>query len=53
MKQKVFLKTLAGSRKFKRLLGDRQKLKGLRAGLVVLKPSACVGEHNTEHKEEV
>jgi len=53
MKQKVFLKTLAGSRKFQRLLGGRQNLKGLRAGLVVLKPGECVGEHSTEHKEEV
>jgi len=52
-KARPFLKTLTGGSKFKRLLGDGQKLKDLRAGLVVLKPGESVGGHSTEGKEEV
>lgn len=51
-KDKVFSIALKGRQRFTRLLGDSSK-KGLRAGLVVLKPKESVGEHKTEHKEEV
>lgn len=51
-KEKVFSVELKGRQRFTRLLGDSSK-KGLRAGLVVLKPKESVGEHKTEHKEEV
>jgi mannose-6-phosphate isomerase-like protein (cupin superfamily) len=44
---------LKGKQKFLRLLGDAQKVKGLRCGLVTLKPQELIGEHKTENKEEV
>lgn len=34
-------------------MGDHSKVKGLRAGLVRLKPAQAIGEHNTGNKEEV
>ena len=53
MKTSGFFKVkLSGKRKFKRLLGDHSKVKGLRAGLVRLKPAQAIGEHNTDRKEE-
>ncbi|MDP2043790.1 MAG: cupin domain-containing protein [Candidatus Omnitrophota bacterium] len=51
-KDKVFSIELKGRQRFTRLLGDPSK-KGLRAGLVTLKPGESVGEHKTERKEEV
>ena len=36
-----------------RLLGDSSRIKGLRSGLVTLKPEEAIGEHKTENKEEV
>jgi len=41
----------AGQR-FLRLLGDSNKAKGLKAGLVNLKPKESIGEHKTKNKEE-
>ena len=35
-----------------RLLGGSSKAKGLRAGLVSLKPQEAIGEHKTINKEE-
>lgn len=52
-KDKTFAIKLKGKRRFTRLLGDPFNKKGLRAGLVVLKPKESIGEHKTEHKEEV
>ena len=49
----VFCAQLKGKQKFLRLLGDYQKPKGLRSGLVTLKPQESIGEHKTENKEEV
>lgn len=43
---------LKGRQRFLRLLGDSTKTKGLRAGLVTLKPKESIGEHITENKEE-
>ena len=51
-KNKTFAIKLKGKKRFTRLLGDSSK-KGLRAGLVVLKPKESIGEHKTGHKEEV
>jgi len=50
---KVFCTQLKGSQRFLRLLGDSNKSKGLKAGLVTLKPKESIGEHKTENKEEV
>jgi len=50
--KKAFLLKLSGNQKFKRLLGSHFKVKGLRAGLVTLKPKQEVGKHNTQNKEE-
>lgn len=44
---------LKGRQRFLRLLGDSGKIKGLRCGLVTLKPRESIGEHKTENKEEV
>jgi len=53
MKTSGFFKLkLSGKAKFKRLLGDHFKAKGLRAGLVKLGPGQEIGEHNTDKKEE-
>jgi len=51
--KKVFYKQLKCRQKFLRLLGSKDKLSGLRAGLVTLKPKEAVGEHKTTNKEEV
>ncbi|MFA4854920.1 MAG: cupin domain-containing protein [Candidatus Omnitrophota bacterium] len=51
-KIKTFAVKLKAGQRFTRLLGDPSK-KGLRAGLVTLKPGESIGEHKTEHKEEV
>ena len=51
-KIKTFAIKLKGKKRFTRLLGDSSK-KGLRAGLMTLKPKESIGEHKTEHKEEV
>ena len=52
-KEKMFCTKLKGSQRFLRLLGDSGKIKGLRCGLVTLKPQELIGEHKTENKEEV
>ena len=52
-KVKVFCTQLKGRQRFLRLLGDSTKVKGLRSGLVTLKPKEFIGEHKTDHKEEV
>lgn len=44
---------LKGAQRFLRLLGDSNKTKGLKSGLVTLKPKELIGEHKTENKEEV
>jgi mannose-6-phosphate isomerase-like protein (cupin superfamily) len=49
---KVFCIQLKGRQRFLRLLGDSAKAKGLRAGLVTLRPKELIGEHKTENKEE-
>lgn len=51
--RKVFCKQLKSGQRFLRLLGDPSKTKGLRCGLVTLKPQELIGEHITENKEEV
>ena len=51
--EKVFCTQLKGRQRFLRLLGDASKAKGLRSGLVTLKPHELIGEHKTENKEEV
>ncbi len=51
--EKVFCTQLNGSQRFLRLLGDSNKTRGLKAGLVALKPKESIGEHKTENKEEV
>ncbi|MFA5093236.1 MAG: cupin domain-containing protein [Candidatus Omnitrophota bacterium] len=48
----VFSVQLKGRQRFLRLIGDSTKLKGLRSGLVTLKPGEYIGEHVTTHKEE-
>ncbi|MCX5699893.1 MAG: cupin domain-containing protein [Candidatus Omnitrophica bacterium] len=50
--EKVFCTQLKGRQRFLRLLGGPAKEKGLRAGLVTLKPKEFIGEHKTENKEE-
>ena len=50
---KVFCTQLKGGQRFLRLLGDKDKISGLRSGLVSLKPQEAVGEHKTTNKEEV
>jgi len=50
--EKVFCAQLKGRQRFLRLLGDSSKEKGLRGGLVTLKPKEFIGEHKTENKEE-
>lgn len=50
---KVFCTQLKAGQRFLRLLGNSDKAKGLKAGLVTLKPKASIGEHKTENKEEV
>lgn len=50
---KVFCRQLKGREKFLRLLGGKDKLQGLRSGLVTLKPQEKIGEHKTSAKEEV
>ena len=52
-KIKAFSVKLKAGQRFTRLLGDSSKMKGLRSGLVTLKPQESVGEHKTEKKEEV
>jgi len=51
--KKVFCAELKGKPRFRRLLGEPFRSKGLRSGLVTLKPSEAVGEHKTVNKEEV
>ncbi len=51
--RRPFRRSLSGNGRFRRLLGSHGKLKGLRSGLVALKPGESVGEHNTGLKEEV
>jgi len=50
---KVICTQLKGRQRFLRLLGDSNKAKGLKAGLVTLKSKESIGEHKTENKEEV
>ena len=50
---RAFSKTLSGTKRFTRLIGDSRKPSGLSAGLVVLKPKESVGEHNTKDREEI
>lgn len=50
---KVFSIKLDARQRFTRLLGESSKIKGLRSGLVTLKPRESIGEHKTEMKEEV
>jgi len=52
-KTKAFATQLESTQRFTRLLGDSSKIKGLRSGLVILKPRESIGEHKTEKKEEV
>ncbi len=52
-KEKVFCAQIKGRQRFLRLLGDSNKTKGLKAGLVTLKSKESIGEHKTDHKEEV
>jgi len=52
-KIKAFAAQLKSTQRFTRLLGDSSKIKGLRSGLVTLKPRESIGEHKTEKKEEV
>ncbi len=47
-----FTVKLTSRKRFRRLVGDHFKIKGLRAGLVTLRPKQAIGEHNTEKKEE-
>jgi mannose-6-phosphate isomerase-like protein (cupin superfamily) len=51
--QKVFCMKLKSKQQFLRLLGDKDKISGLRSGLVSLKPQESIGEHKTTNKEEV
>jgi len=54
MKKLQFLTIkLKGRQRFIRLLGDSSKIKGLRSGLVTLRPKESIGEHKTDQKEEV
>ena len=48
-----FILELKSGQRFLRLVGDSAKVRGLRAGLVTLKPGELIGEHKTENKEEV
>jgi quercetin dioxygenase-like cupin family protein len=48
-----FSKTLSGTKRFTRLVGDSKKLSGLSSGLVVLKPKESAGEHSTKDREEI
>ncbi len=50
---KAFSAELKSRQRFTRLLGDSSRMKGLRSGLVTLKPRESIGEHKTENKEEV
>lgn len=52
IKEKVLCMQLKGRQRFLRLIGDSTKRKGLRSGLVTLKPKESIGEHITENKEE-
>ena len=52
IRPKVFCTPLKGRQRFLRLLGDKNKVSGLRSGLVILKPQEAVGEHKTTDKEE-
>ncbi|MFA4984932.1 MAG: cupin domain-containing protein [Candidatus Omnitrophota bacterium] len=51
-KARPFIKTLTGNRRFKRLLGVSGESRGMRSGLVAIKPGESVGWHSTERKEE-
>ena len=51
--KKVICRQLKGRQRFLRLLGDGNKVNGLRCGLVTLKPKEEIGEHKTTAKEEV
>ncbi len=44
---------LQGNEKYRRLLGDKSRKAGFRAGLVNLKAGQAIGEHTTSAKEEV
>ena len=48
-----FVLGLRSGGRFLRLVGDSAKVRGLRAGLVTLKPGELIGEHKIENKEEV
>jgi len=48
-----FVKTLDSVRKFKRLLGNSSKKKGLCSGFVTLKRDQSVGFHSSGKKEEI
>jgi mannose-6-phosphate isomerase-like protein (cupin superfamily) len=51
--EKAFCLQVKGRQRFLRLIGDSDKLKGLRSGYVVLKSKESIGEHNTGSSEEV
>jgi mannose-6-phosphate isomerase-like protein (cupin superfamily) len=48
-----FIKTLDGTRRFKRLFGNSDKKKGLSSGFVILKKGGSIGIHNTGRREEI
>lgn len=50
---KAFAVQLKSRQRFRRLLGDSSKIKGLCSGLVTLRPKESIGEHKTESKEEI
>ncbi len=43
---------LEGQERYTRLLAGLPQTRGMKAGLVVLKPGEEIGEHSTEEKEE-
>lgn len=53
MKSKPLSIKLKSKDKYLRLLGGPPQTKGMRSGLVILKPGKEIGEHSTADKEEV
>ncbi len=50
--QKPLVIKLESTDKYLRLLSGKPQTKGMRSGLVSLKPGEEIGEHSTENKEE-
>lgn len=50
--RKPLVVKLDSSSKYLRLLSGKPQTKGMRSGLVSLKPGEEIGEHSTENKEE-